>query len=352
MTTADDIRHNQPVSGTLRFTINKVDHSPTPPRDVELTATDSDGNQFQIVLWEKHDVNGDWVINEKYALTGGRGKRYSNTSPEVVIDSNKALEIERLDSEPSATELLIVGDTHIGYRYRNRSEKRPWARSVDARDGFKQALEVAISRDVDAIVHAGDVFDHKATRSDCIGVTADLMVPLGADIPIYYIRGNHDTDYGIESLQHFADGAEMRLRLGTEPITLGDPSVNLFGIDYTAGDLPKGGLESTVSTFFDRNILVLHEKPYPVTNDQGSLIYNTGADVSAFLELVSVDIDLVVTGHMHVGKQGRVVGHDVPVVVTGPTSTISKYKKDNKPSVWLTRITEDDLTIERLELRS
>lgn len=353
MTTCNDLHHNQPVPGSLEVRIYRIDTDPAPPREVELYATDTEQNDLKIVIWEKHSISGDWHPGDDYKITGGRVQRYDDVSgPEVRIHSNDEFTIERLDNISTPTRLLVVGDTHIGYRHRDRSEKPTWARSVDAHKGFNQALDIAQEHSVDAILHAGDVFDHKATDSDCVTVTEALVDPLKADIPLYYIRGNHDTEYGIESLQMFAEGAEMRLRLSADPITLDDPNVNLFGIDYTAGNLTNIDSDSFVSAATDRNILVLHEKPYPLVDKQGTLTYDDGANVSNLLDSVSANIDLIVTGHMHVGTRGRIPGHDIPVIVTGPTARISQYKKDNRPSVWLVTVSEHDLSIDRIKLSS
>lgn len=351
MTTREDITHNQRVTDPIEVTVYDINTSPPSPRDVELKVTDRDGNRLKIVLWNTHDISGDWEHGETYTLVGGRGKRYSNTKGlDVSIHSNDQLVIERLESRADVTRLLLMGDTHIGYRHRSRADKSKWAYRVDAREGFQRALDVAQNQAVDAIIHAGDVFDHGPLKSDHIGVTEALVEPLKMGIPFYYVRGNHDRDRGMKSLRQFAEGAEMRLRLNTDPMTVGEPAVNLFGIDHTAGSLPSGELKSTVATYFDTNILVLHETPYPVVDDQGSLLYTEGADVGAYLDALSIEIDLVVTGHMHVGRRGTVRGHDVPLVVTGPTAPISAYEKDNQPSVWLVTISEDGLSIDRQEL--
>lgn len=348
MTTCKDLRHDHPVPGSLEIRVSEINRKPVSPREVELYATDAAHNNLKIIIWKKHGISGDWHTNSKYKITGGRIKRYDDVSgPEVRIHSNDQLAIERLDT---TSRFLVIGDTHVGYRHRNRSKKPTWARSVDARKGFNQALDYAQENSVDAILHAGDVFDHNATESDCLAVTEALVEPLRANIPFYYIEGNHDTNDGMKSLKQFASGAEMRLRLNTDPVSLENPTVNLYGIDHTAGNLPDTDLSSVSSMPQGWNVLVLHETPYPVVDEQGTLVYDDGTDVSEFLAAVSPTIDLVVTGHMHVGKRGRIYEHDVPVIITGPTARISKYKQDNSPSIWLVTVSESSLTIDRIPI--
>lgn len=353
MTTCDDLRHDQPLPGSLKVHVNEVNYQPTPPREIEIHAEDTEGGKLKIVIWRKHNVSGSWATGGDYEISGGRVKRYEDASgPQVRVHSNSDFAINRLATTRNPTQILLVGDTHVGYRHRDPDEKPSWAQSLDARKGFTQALKVAQEHSVDAIVHAGDVFDHKATESDCVTVTEELVEPLKSGIPFYHIRGNHDTDYGMESLQMFADGAEMPLRLNTDPISVETPTVNMFGIDHTAKNLPDLDMDSFDPKSIGQDILILHEKPYPIVDEQSSLIYDDGANVAELVSSVSINIDLIVTGHMHVSKRGRIPGYNVPVLVTGPTAKISQYKKDNRPSVWLVTVSENNLEVERIELGS
>jgi len=42
------------------------------------------------------------------------------------------------------------------------------------------------------------------------------------------------------------------------------------------------------------------------------------ADLSGYIDTAAFDIDLIVTGHLHVAMQTRVQEYDIPVLVTGP----------------------------------
>jgi hypothetical protein len=99
-----------------------------------------------------------------------------------------------------------------------------------------------------------------------------------------------------------------------------------------------------------QNALVVHESPHPVVDDTGSLLYQEDpnrADVSSFIESAGFDIDLLITGHLHVADQPRIRGHDIPVLVTGPTIPISSYEKDSNPSTWLLTATNSGIALDR-----
>jgi len=69
-------------------------------------------------------------------------------------------------------------------------------------------------------------------------------------------------------------------------------------------------------------------------------IKKRGADFRKAIEQTSVEIDLIVSGHMHVGQQGTLDEFQTPVLVTGAPAPINSGKEDNNPSTWLLRVTE------------
>jgi len=128
----------------------------------------------------------------RYELEDVRGRYWSQGgSRHYQLDSTKDLTVTELGpADDTATRLLIVGDTHVGYRHRRRDKKAKGAKDLDARDRFQAVMDQANTLDADAIVHAGDIFDHVAIGADRSFVIDALNSEL--NIPFYYIYGNHD----------------------------------------------------------------------------------------------------------------------------------------------------------------
>ena len=135
METTSGLRHNQSVTGPLEVTVHDINTHPKPPRDVELIATDAHGVELQVVTWEKHDVTVKWEVGATYAIRGGRAKRYIDASgSELRIHSNADFAVERVTSESDRLRLLVLGDTHVGYRHhRTRSRREPERSTTDRR---------------------------------------------------------------------------------------------------------------------------------------------------------------------------------------------------------------------------
>jgi DNA repair exonuclease SbcCD nuclease subunit len=55
-------------------------------------------------------------------------------------------------------------------------------------------------REVDLVIHGGDVFDARPSKRDSIAV-ADLFDRLASRCPVFVVRGNHDTPAGLEVLR-------------------------------------------------------------------------------------------------------------------------------------------------------
>ena len=108
--------------------------------------------------------------------------------------------VERVTAASDRLRLLVVGDTHVGYRHRASNMKPLWAQEVDNRQTFTRSLARARDLDADAVVHAGDVFDHEITREDRDHVREETRRTHDAGVPVYYIPGNHDNEAGNRTL--------------------------------------------------------------------------------------------------------------------------------------------------------
>lgn len=104
--------------------------------------------------------------------------------------------------------LLHTADTHLGYRQYHRPE-----READFRDAFYQVIGEAVNREVDAVVHAGDLFNSSRPGIDALSDALEGLKRLReAGIPFLSIVGNHDGTRDRQWLDVFASlGLATRL---------------------------------------------------------------------------------------------------------------------------------------------
>jgi len=345
MLTRDDVPHDRRLPGSIIVQVDEIRTNPKPRRDAELTVTDVDGAALRVIIWETHKIDQSWEVGATYELTGARGKRYSKAGDTTVEAHSTKSFIARQVTTNDATRVLVIGDTHVGYRHRASSNKPTWARNVDARKVFVRCLKQARELNVDSVIHVGDVFDHKNTQEDRNAVRQAILQTINAGITFYYIFGNHDNDKAKRLLK-----STPGIHLAEAITSTEESSVNLLGVDHCGESFPSKPPNASIDLLLEKNILVIHESPHPVVDDSGSLLYQDGGDranLAGFVDAAHFGIDLVVTGHLHVAKQASIQGYDIPVLVTGPTIPISQYEKDSNPSTWLLTVTSSEIGIIR-----
>lgn len=121
--------------------------------------------------------------------------------------------------------LLHTSDTHLGYRQYHLDERRQ-----DFADVFTEVISAAIDHDVDAVVHAGDLF-HTSRPGITPLQTAltELQRLQRANIPFLLIVGNHERTHDrnwVELLEEVG----LATRLDAEGTQIADTTV--YGLDY------------------------------------------------------------------------------------------------------------------------
>jgi len=123
------------------------------------------------------------------------------------------------------TRILHTGDTHLGYQQYHLPERRE-----DFLSAFRRMAADAIEDEVDAVVHAGDLFHDRQPRlSDIMGALSVLRELDDADVPFLAIVGNHETKRSRQWLDLF-ESMGLATRLGPEPVTVGNTA--LYGLDF------------------------------------------------------------------------------------------------------------------------
>lgn len=211
------------------------------------------------------------------------------------------------------TRVIHTGDTHIGYRQYHSDERR-----ADFLRAFRSVIDDAIADDVDAVVHAGDLFhSRRPNLTDLLG-TIDVLRSLeAASIPFLAIVGNHDRtrdDQWLDLLSRL--GLARRLdRTGT---VIGD--VTFYGLDH----VPRSRRDDLSYRFEPADTphaaLVAHGlfDPFP----------HADWDTETVLEEATVSFDVVLLGDNHVADRARV--HDTWVTYCGSTERTSASERADR----------------------
>lgn len=89
--------------------------------------------------------------------------------------------------------LLHLADTHLGAHLPAWGAPRGWHRSQDHERAWARALAPAREERVDAVIHAGDLFDRRDPNPGLVRHVGDTLADVARRIPVFLIPGNHDT---------------------------------------------------------------------------------------------------------------------------------------------------------------
>jgi exonuclease SbcD len=226
------------------------------------------------------------------------------------------------------TRVIHTGDTHIGYRQYHSPERRD-----DFLAAFDRVVEDAIEDEMDAVVHAGDLFhDRRPGLVDLHGTISVLRKLRRADIPFLAIVGNHESTHGQQWLDLF-ETLGLATRLGPSPVLVGDTA--FYGLDHVPVskrddlDYEFGAHDAETAA------LVAHGLFQPF--DFGDW------DAEHVLTEASIDFDAMLLGDNHKSGKERVA--DAWVTYCGSTERASASERDDRG--YNIVHFEDDVTITR-----
>jgi DNA repair exonuclease SbcCD nuclease subunit len=346
-------KSDMPDGGRMDITV-KVTNKTIPSqskRSWKISLEDINGSPIQLILWSTHSIDGSEIsVGEWYELTDVRSQQWNKQ-----LHSTSDMTAKKVPApETRSTNILHISDTHIGYPLRERSDQYNqstvrWIDEIDCLTQFRKAMEMAVEREVDAVIHTGDVFDD-VVDTDHLNEFRDILEnTVGeADIPFYYILGNHDPENARMELKS-AESAGLAKHLSRRTPTQVGENVFLYGTDYHKPDW----WENPPSKFDDGvpegsyRVLCLHESISPVCPSR-----KRSADIplERIVESSNIDFDLIALGHEHdVHEERYPSGYDCMAFYPGPAERISNKYRDKPASVNLYTFSED-ITRERLEV--
>lgn len=214
--------------------------------------------------------------------------------------------------------ILHTADTHLGYKQYHSEVRRK-----DFFEAFETVIKDAIDMQVDAVVHAGDLFDSRNPTLEDLLETINILSRLkAAGIPFFGIVGNHESKQSTQWLDLLQ---EMRLaaRLGKKPQLVGDVAV--FGIDSVPrSKIPLfdySGFEAPAASRLEnfRTLLVMHQivQPFPYAE----------WDCADVLEKFPVKVAVILLGDYHKYEKFK-IGE---TWVTYPGSTERNSMSESEP---------------------
>lgn len=209
------------------------------------------------------------------------------------------------------TRVIHTGDTHIGYQQYHSPDRRQ-----DFLAAFEQVVSDAIDEDVDAVVHAGDLYhDRRPELPDLLGTLSALRRLDGAGIPFLAIVGNHESTRGGQWLDLF-ERLGLATRLGDDPALVGD--VAFYGLDH----VPRSRRDELDYQFEP------HDAPHATLVGHGLFTPFAHADweTETVLEESNVEFDAVLLGDNHVADVTTV--DDTWVTYCGSTERASASERD------------------------
>jgi len=257
----------------------------------------------------------------------------------VDLAPSKKTSIDPLGPERERTQILVIGDTHIGRR------KHPGTgEKINAIDAFETAVEYGIERGVSCVVHVGDIFHESATPLHVMMAETRIFQPLeDAGIPFFYIDGNHTSDAADDVLRDSTDGAITKLNAQGTRLT---DAVRLFGLDHDpTGTIPERDLAFPVSIEEPVSILFLHQTLSQLTQNDTSSV-----DLDAVFDSFNGTFDMVLSGHHHDARISRYRGR--PVIYTGASERMSTNNDATDRVAWLLRINGEAVDFERYDIPS
>jgi len=200
--------------------------------------------------------------------------------------------------------ILHISDTHLGKR-QYRSDER----LQDYADGFREAVEKAISLDVDAVIHTGDLFDAPNPNVPVVNECLDIISLLDSvGIPFYGIVGNHERKRDQQWLD-LVDRFDLVNRLDRTPtyIGTGEDQFAVYGIDavrspeWETSDftLPEPDKEAFV-------LLCMHELVNPPV--PGHMAHYETEEI---LNRTGIQVDGLALGDYHEDESANVNGTSV-----------------------------------------
>lgn len=224
--------------------------------------------------------------------------------------------------------LLFLSDTHLGYDAPLRPRVQRRRRGDDFYANYLRALQPAFDREVDVVLHGGDLFFRSRVHPAIIEAAFEPLLRIAdLGIPIYIVPGNHERSNIPQSLLETHPRIVIFDRPQTRVANLGGRRLGLAGfpnIRHAPASLFKPQLEKTgwKSCEADIRLLCMHQAVEGAQVGVQNYTFRSGAGVIRGGDIPR-GFDAVLSGHLHRHQVlvSDLAGKKLPAPVFYPGST-------------------------------
>ncbi len=243
-----------------------------------------------------------------------------------------------------------LADTHLGYRQYATVDPQTGRnqRSVDIEAAYARTIDDILTRDVDLVIHAGDMFHH--TRPSWAAIRAFVEQTrrlVTAGLPVVAIAGNHDmprlrsSESLFSILQLVLPGAHIVAGYDLKEVPF--PGLDLVVHAFPHGALVDPNAQPPVPDPRYRNILVAHGlvAGMPLPNNH----HREPGEAELGAALLGGDLDYIALGHFHIHG-----AYAPKAYYSGSTERISWTDFDATPGYNLVTLNDAGFTVEHIDL--
>jgi exonuclease SbcD len=207
--------------------------------------------------------------------------------------------------------ILHTADWHLG------AALQGWPREFEHRKALAQLVDIAKTREVDAIIVAGDIFDSANPSAEAQRLLFETLRELRAARPsatIALVAGNHDPAGRLEAPRALFDLIGV-VTVGTISRREGviDPSVHLAPLRNPKGDVAAHLLLAPYPRAADLPIAVGDVAGSPIVWSVRELYF----EMIASAKRIIGESPLIVTGHLHVAGAIESEGAERRILIGG-----------------------------------
>jgi len=207
-------------------------------------------------------------------------------------------------STPSPIKILLLSDTHLGFDLPLHPRVNRRRRGLDFFENYHRCLSPALSRGVDLVVHAGDLFFRSRVSSRIIQMTFEPLIRIADQgIPVFLVPGNHERSNIPATLLESHRNIHIFSQPKTFALEVKGRRLALSGFPFYRGAIREQFSELLAQTEFSRQdadvrVLCLHQSVEGAQVGVQNFTFHPTPDVISGRQ-IPAGFSAVLAGHIH-----------------------------------------------------